>query len=122
MTLFTWLYNRYFPIQLKLMTRLGDIENKKSAKLISHTIINYIGAHMIYIVNVMTNQGKLSIFLQVIKMTMHDYLPFQVAKKGLSDTLFGFLVAFGFWEQWSWSILILALLSHHLQYQRLSLL
>ncbi len=62
MTFFTWLYNRYFQIKLE-MTRIGDIENKKNTKFISHTIINYIGVHMIYIVNIMTNQGKLYLFL-----------------------------------------------------------
>ena len=59
MTFFTWLYNRRMNVVGISMTGNSDSNNHPNGD-VSHrrSILPFMGSHMIYVINTLTNQGK----------------------------------------------------------------
>ena len=116
LTFCSWFYNRFYVIDA----------NCPSAKIGRKSIFHYFSLHMIYALNIMTNQGKSFIYIYSFNSftLLWDNLIFRynlkVAEKGLTASHFELWLDFGFWLAWSWSIATRELSSLPLQYRKWS--
>ena len=61
MTIFTWFYNRSYKkdLEMNAINVESNQDDTKPTSLIRNSIFNYFSFHMIYTINILTNQGKL---------------------------------------------------------------